>query len=345
MPLPGMDENSNTMMTQDAMSQRATAPEEFTVRKDLVISYVVKLLVDNREVSQQKDRSYIQAKIVDADFPCDATNLPLGDFLWVVEVKYKKSEMSDDIITDTFVLDFVVERKTADDVAASIMDGRYKEQKYRLSICGLGHVYYLIEGKASGRSLLGQSTIDKAVMSTRMMNNFFVHHLDTTEDTIKWLLYMSKNIRKKIDGDFTRNMREPLTFKFNLNSYRKMAKSANRSVSSLFGNMLRVIKGCGREHTAMILLKFATPRSFYAKLAGMQTEEERCDYLSGGLKINNTKKKFGFGWDAGKLALPRPLGQFLCTLFTAERYPKSGKNEFAHVGLDRIAEDDDLPDA
>ncbi len=29
---------------------------------------------------------------------------------------------------ETFVLDYVVERKTADDLAASIVDGRYKEQ-------------------------------------------------------------------------------------------------------------------------------------------------------------------------------------------------------------------------
>jgi hypothetical protein len=31
-----------------------------------------------------------------------------------------------------YVLDFIVERKTADDLAASIMDGRYDEQKFRL---------------------------------------------------------------------------------------------------------------------------------------------------------------------------------------------------------------------
>ena len=47
-----------------------------------------------------------------------------------------------------YVLDFIVERKTADDLAASIVDGRYEEQKVRLKNCGINNVIYLIEGKA-----------------------------------------------------------------------------------------------------------------------------------------------------------------------------------------------------
>jgi len=45
-----------------------------------------------------------------------------------------------------YVLDFIVERKTADDLAASIMDGRYEEQKFRLKNCGINNVIYLVEG-------------------------------------------------------------------------------------------------------------------------------------------------------------------------------------------------------
>ena len=45
-----------------------------------------------------------------------------------------------------YVLDFIVERKTADDLAASIMDGRYDEQKFRLKSCGINNVIYLVEG-------------------------------------------------------------------------------------------------------------------------------------------------------------------------------------------------------
>lgn len=51
--------------------------------------------------------------------------------------------------TTDYVLDFIIERKTADDLAASIMDGRYEEQKFRLRNCGINNVIYLVEGKPS----------------------------------------------------------------------------------------------------------------------------------------------------------------------------------------------------
>lgn len=35
-------------------------------------------------------------------------------------------------VYDNKVLDYIIERKKADDLAASILDGRYKDQKYRL---------------------------------------------------------------------------------------------------------------------------------------------------------------------------------------------------------------------
>jgi crossover junction endonuclease MUS81 len=41
-------------------------------------------------------------------------------------------------------MDFVVERKQIDDFMGSIVDGRYFEQKYRLSKCGVScFIYYI----------------------------------------------------------------------------------------------------------------------------------------------------------------------------------------------------------
>ncbi len=48
------------------------------------------------------------------------------------------------------ILDYVVERKKADDLISSIHDGRYKEQKFRLKNSGFKTVYYLFEGHLSG---------------------------------------------------------------------------------------------------------------------------------------------------------------------------------------------------
>ena len=90
---------------------------------------------------------------------CELKSLPLGDFLWVVRFytpvrepvdgeRKKKTKKNTSPYTYTdYVLDFIVERKTADDLAASIFDGRYEEQKYRLKNCSINNVIYLVEGK------------------------------------------------------------------------------------------------------------------------------------------------------------------------------------------------------
>ena len=43
------------------------------------------------------------------------------------------------------VLDFIVERKRMDDLASSIVDGRFREQKHRMKQSGLANAVYLIE--------------------------------------------------------------------------------------------------------------------------------------------------------------------------------------------------------
>eukprot|EP01017_Pseudomicrothorax_dubius_P031459 TRINITY_DN4020_c0_g1_i4.p1 TRINITY_DN4020_c0_g1~~TRINITY_DN4020_c0_g1_i4.p1 ORF type:complete len:569 (+),score=135.95 TRINITY_DN4020_c0_g1_i4:153-1859(+) len=325
--------NSTTIPFADL---RETISETFVISKSSVKKFEVKLLVDNRELSNNRDRSYIQEKVIESGFPCESMALPLGDFLWVVQMTYVNGQGKD--VEDTFVLDFVVERKTADDLAASIMDGRYKEQKYRLSICGLSHVYYLIEGKASKNAVLNQTIIDKAVVSTRVSNHFFIHHTSGVEETVKWLLYMSNNIRRKVQNDIAPTVsfenfvalsgspsKTGISFKFNMTNFRKMAKSANTRISSLFGNMLRVIKGCGREHTALILQHFKTPLMFYERLK-LLDEPGRLEFLSGGLKINTKRSKLARSksvdiGDNVKLSLPRPFSQMISTLFTAREYP------------------------
>ena len=41
------------------------------------------------------------------------------------------------------VLQLIVERKRVDDLAGSIKDGRYAEQKFRLQRCGISSILYV----------------------------------------------------------------------------------------------------------------------------------------------------------------------------------------------------------
>lgn len=57
----------------------------------------------------------------------------------------KKKEVVKSPLEDMVVLDCIIERKTARDLAASIVDGRYREQSKRLTSCGVRVQSYIIE--------------------------------------------------------------------------------------------------------------------------------------------------------------------------------------------------------
>ena len=74
-------------------------------------------------------------------------SLPLGDMMWVVMAGNSVSAQdsfdgaaargnlqSQDTPDEEYVCPYIVERKTAADLRASISDARYKEQKYRLAV-------------------------------------------------------------------------------------------------------------------------------------------------------------------------------------------------------------------
>jgi ERCC4-type nuclease len=89
-------------------------------------------------------------------------NLPLGDFIIADEKEDK----------------IIIERKTITDLLASIKDGRYDEQSYRLN--GLNHhnhnIIYLIEGdvnKASNRFKSDNKTVKLTAYSAMFSLNYF----------------------------------------------------------------------------------------------------------------------------------------------------------------------------
>lgn len=70
------------------------------------------LFIDTREMKDQSERTYFQETLVEKYKVTAVTQtLTLGDFVFCY---------------NGHILDFVIERKKADDLAASIIDGRYK---------------------------------------------------------------------------------------------------------------------------------------------------------------------------------------------------------------------------
>lgn len=124
--------------------------------------YEVVLVVDERE--RQKD-------FVDGNLNCAycRSTLAIGDFIFVGRPR------GNDGMNGAVVLDCIIERKIPNDLASSICDGRYAEQKTRMRACGLAHMMYLVEGEliltrarippGALRTCVGATPVRAAVLS------------------------------------------------------------------------------------------------------------------------------------------------------------------------------------
>lgn len=92
----------------------------------------------------------------------------------------------------------IVERKRTDDFAASISDGRWREQKARLKTSGAIGVY-LIEGSLYNQNKPPE-TLSSAIWNTMLRDKMWVIQTRGLEDTVLHLLVLQKKIGRDIKG-------------------------------------------------------------------------------------------------------------------------------------------------
>lgn len=170
------------------------------------------------------------------DVRVEIRTLPLGDFVWIAREKAKDSghggqgrqftsmtldlqassscstapssssstSQSSSDIRRELVLDWIIERKRIDDLAASIKDRRWDDQKFRLLECGIRRPIYIVEymGKGSRRAEHGglqPETLEQA-MSNCEVSGFDVKRTDGFEETVRYLTYMSRWIERRLSS-------------------------------------------------------------------------------------------------------------------------------------------------
>lgn len=103
-------------------------------------------------------------------------------------------------IGDIMIGDMVIERKTLEDLASSIIDGRYKEQSARLEECKLENkykIYYFIEGdlnRYKGKTI-NKDTIISCMYSLSHDKEFNVIQTRSVEDTASFILQFNKKYK------------------------------------------------------------------------------------------------------------------------------------------------------
>lgn len=117
------------------------------------------------------------------DLKHEYRSLKVGDFTWIALHKINKQEL---------VLPYIVERKRMDDLGASIKDGRFHEQKFRLRKCGLKNVIYMVENYGSNKQVgLPVHTLMQALANTRVQDDFKVQVTDSLTHSARFLAMMT----------------------------------------------------------------------------------------------------------------------------------------------------------
>jgi ERCC4-type nuclease len=97
----------------------------------------------------------------------------------------------------------IFERKTVSDLAASISDGRYKEQSHRLTNASLANhkIYYLIEGNISAHkskySRITSSAMLSSLCSLSYIKGFSIWNTASLHETTTFLLQWATKILKE----------------------------------------------------------------------------------------------------------------------------------------------------
>jgi len=142
----------------------------------------MKVIVDEREAALY-ELCINHENYAKDNFVLEKRVLQLGDILF----------MSD----DESVTYLCIERKSFQDLLASIKDGRYTEQSYRLSNCypNPHNVVYLLEGMLS--TVKDKKTVISCIASLNYFKGFSVHRTVSMAETALYVLCMADKMSRE----------------------------------------------------------------------------------------------------------------------------------------------------
>jgi len=146
--------------------------------------------LDCREI-KLKDLCQLHLAEPDNKIKMEIESLPLGDII---------------ICDDNGNEKVIIERKSLSDLAASIRDGRYIEQGYRLNQCSMHNhlIYYLIEGDLRYykpyKGLPDKKALLSAMVSISYFKGFSLYRTNNLEETAEWIVHFANKLLKEGPG-------------------------------------------------------------------------------------------------------------------------------------------------
>ena len=148
----------------------------------------MKIIIDERETVLYEHLSEFMKKNPQSFISIVKKVIPLGDIV---------------LEHDDGTVITIIERKTFQDLLASIRDGRYEEQSFRLIHSSGIHrhnIQYIIEGILNQiTNLASRSTIFSAMTSLNHFKGFSVYRTASVQETAEYVYYTAIKIQRELD--------------------------------------------------------------------------------------------------------------------------------------------------
>ncbi|GAB1606528.1 hypothetical protein Ahia01_000935400 [Argonauta hians] len=242
--------------------------------------------------------------------------LNAGDFIWIARSKNCEKPME-------LVLNYIVERKRMDDLSGSIVDGRFREQKFRLKQSGLSHPIYLIEDYGSVKHFsVSEDKLIQAITNTQVIDGFFVKRTGNTKESVAYLTILTRYLQSyylkktlygsnevvKIHpgGDTFNNLDAESEILCNFEDFNNsVVKSKVLTVREMFAKQLIHLPNMSGPKAFAITEKWPTPASLYEAYKACPDTASQEQMLS---KLRTGKSNRNFG-----PVLSRKIQQFFCS--------------------------------
>jgi len=264
------------------------------------------LYVDNGETNAKSKKEEVIGELMKNGVPLEVVKLNIGDFVWICRKKADIGLPNRNRLTISrgteVVLPYVVERKRSDDLAHSIKDGRFHEQKHRLAQTGLKPMY-LAEGYGSGDWGLADGALKQALANTQITDGFLIHETASLKDTCGFLTHMTRHLSQMFLGKTLTSctkeewpsLKDSIdsTYLMAFNDFNEFAtKTKNWTVSEMFARHLLKIRGVSVERAHAIIERYPTPHALLREYNNCRDDKEK-DFLLSSIHFGVAGKTIG----------------------------------------------------
>ncbi|KAL6268699.1 hypothetical protein P5V15_001827 [Pogonomyrmex californicus] len=254
------------------------------------------LLVDTQETCGSKTKPQHDAtlkELTQLSVLFEVRRLTIGDFVWIARCRETNDEL---------IIPYIIERKRMDDLSASIVDGRFHEQKFRLKQSGIENLMYIVENiDKHSRFSIPLPSLLQASVNCLVQDGFTVKYTRNHKDSMSYLSCITKIlIRIYKDKELVGCKKEHLTDIDNISrtvrlmEFKEFNKASSKQrmfkVSEMFIRQLLQLKGMSIDKAMAIVERYATPQIL---ITALENSGKNGDQLLTNIQVDDKKRRLG----------------------------------------------------